>query len=152
MTDNEILSSLSNMLQPIQNTIKKMDLDIQVLKDDVHGLKRDMVEVKQDVQELKQDMVEVKKKVQRLEDKVENLEKNVHKLEHTTEKIETRIIKLEIIHENDILPRLQDIEACYTSTYRRYQAGVEQIDELQMDVDVVKTVLIEHSEKLQKIS
>ena len=59
---------------------------------------------------------------------------------------------LKLQNENEILPRLQNIESCYLSTYKRYQAGIEQIESMQSDIDVMKSVLREHSEKLQKIS
>ncbi len=54
--------------------------------------------------------------------------------------------------ENDILPRLQNIESCYTSTYRRYQSGINQLEAMQSDIDVMKKVITEHSEKLQKLA
>lgn len=57
-----------------------------------------------------------------------------------------------LLLENDILPRLQNIEACYTSTYRRYADGIIQADTLQQDVDILKKVVTEHSEKLQKLA
>ena len=66
--------------------------------------------------------------------------------------INDRLKKIELTQENDILPRLQNIESCYTSTYKRYQTGVEQIEAIQADIDVIKSVIREHSEKLQKIS
>lgn len=66
--------------------------------------------------------------------------------------INDRLKKIELTQENDILPRLQNIESCYTSTYKRYQTGIEQIDAMQADIDVIKSVIREHSEKLQKIS
>ena len=66
--------------------------------------------------------------------------------------VNERLKKIELTQENDILPRLQNIEACYTSTYKRYQTGVEQIEAIQADIEVMKSVIREHSEKLQKIS
>ena len=54
--------------------------------------------------------------------------------------------------ENDILLRLQNIESCYTSTYRRYQSGINQLEAMQADIDVMKKVIAEHSEKLQKLA
>ena len=66
--------------------------------------------------------------------------------------VNDRLKKIELTQENEILPRLQNIEACYTSTYKRYQTGVEQIKAMQADIDVMKSVIREHSEKLQKIS
>lgn len=59
---------------------------------------------------------------------------------------------LKLQNENEILPRLQTIESCYTDTYKRYQSGVAQIEAMQTDIEVMKSVIREHSEKLQKIS
>lgn len=61
----------------------------------------------------------------------------------------TRSIK--IILENDILPRLQNIESCYTDTYKRYVIGVEQLEALQTDMEILKRVVSEHSRKLQSL-
>lgn len=38
--------------------------------------------------------------------------------------VNDRLKKIEFTQENEILPRLQNIESCYTSTYKRYQSGV----------------------------
>lgn len=66
--------------------------------------------------------------------------------------VNDRLKRIELTQENEILPRLQNIESCYTSTYKRYQTGTEQIDAIQSDIEVIKSVVREHSEKLQKIS
>lgn len=66
--------------------------------------------------------------------------------------VNDRLKKIELTQENDILPRLQNIEACYTSTFKRYQTGIEQIEAMQADIDVMKSVIREHSEKLQKLA
>ena len=61
----------------------------------------------------------------------------------------TRNIKL--ILENDISPRLQNIESCYTDTDKRYVIGVEQLEALQTDMEILKRVVSEHSRKLQSL-
>lgn len=66
--------------------------------------------------------------------------------------INDRLKKIELTQENVIIPRLNTIENCYTDTYKRYQSGIEQIDAMQSDIDIMKKVITEHSEKLQKIS
>lgn len=53
--------------------------------------------------------------------------------------------------EDNISPRLQNIESCYTSTYRRYASGIEEMEALRTEMEIVKKVVSEHSEKLQKI-
>lgn len=66
--------------------------------------------------------------------------------------IQDSITQIKITQENNILPRLQNIEACYTSTYNRYANGIEKLDAIIQDIDILKKVVAEHSEKLQKIS
>lgn len=68
------------------------------------------------------------------------------------ESIKADIRDIKITQENDILPRLQNIESCYTSTYKRYQSGIAKIEAMQNDIDLMKKVVAEHSEKLRKIS
>jgi len=68
------------------------------------------------------------------------------------EPVKADIRDIKITMENDLLPRLQNIETCYTSTYKRYQSGINQLESMQADIDIMKKVLSEHSQKLQKIS
>lgn len=66
--------------------------------------------------------------------------------------IEQRLTNIELTLENDIKPQLQNIQACYTSTFDRYKNHVEGYEAMQADIDIIKKVVTEHSEKLQKIS
>lgn len=68
------------------------------------------------------------------------------------EPLKSNINETKLLLENDVLPRLQNIESCYTSTYRRYANGIEQIESLQSDVQILKKVVAEHSETLQKLA
>lgn len=74
------------------------------------------------------------------------------KLKPMDKKIDSRTQKIEFLLENNVLPRLQNIEACYTSTYRRYSEGMEQLEKMQLDMDILKKVVSGHSEKLQKLA
>lgn len=66
--------------------------------------------------------------------------------------IKGRVKKIELTQENVILPRLQNIESCYTSTYDRYKDNVEDYETMKQDISILKKVVTEHSEKLQRIS
>ena len=73
-------------------------------------------------------------------------------LDQKLKPVHERLKIIELTQENGILPRLQNIEACYTGTYKRYQTGVGQIEEMQSDIDIMKSVIREHSEKIQKLA
>ncbi len=51
---------------------------------------------------------------------------------------------------NDVLPRLQNIENCYTDTYRRYQYNNKNIELVLQDIKFMKKVVMEHSEQFKK--
>ncbi len=68
------------------------------------------------------------------------------------QEIKTRVKKIEITQENEILPRLNTIESCYTSTYDRYKDNVETYEIMKQDIAIIKKVVAEHSEKLQKLA
>lgn len=66
--------------------------------------------------------------------------------------IEQRLKSIELTLENDIRPRLQNIESCYTSTFNRYKDSVEGYETMQADIEIMKKVIAEHSEKLPKLA
>lgn len=66
--------------------------------------------------------------------------------------INDKLKKIELVQENEILPRLQNIDACYTSTYERYKNSVADYENIKQDISILKQVMTEHSEKLSKIT
>lgn len=111
-------------------------------------------------------MTVLEERVTRLEERVTQLEETVRKLdtrvtalEEKVERLDTCVItlerktqKMELLMENDMLPRLQNIEGCYLSTYKRYLHGSDQIETMQTDIDMLKKVVGEHSEKLKRLA
>ncbi|WP_083655140.1 hypothetical protein [Roseburia sp. 499] len=89
-------------------------------------------------------------KVGSLEGKVGSLEGRVQSLEGKVQSMGENIQFLKLQNENNILPRLQNIEACYTSTYERYKNGITKMEQMQTDIDIIKSVVTEHSQRLEK--
>ena len=152
MTDNEILLSLSNMLDPIREDIREIKCDIVEMKSDIAELKNDVAVLKNDMTEVKNDVAVLKHEMSEMKNDVAVLKNDMVRLENNVVEISTRLKRVELNQENIILPRLETIEACYTSTYERYKNSVEDYDTLKQDMSVVKKVVAEHSKKLQMIS
>lgn len=139
MTDYELLQAMSDMLdtklnaqlQPIKEDMRGLKEDVQVLKDDMHILKEDVHILKEDVQVLKED-------VQVLKDDVQFAK--------------TDLRRVKLYQENILEPRLNTIEACYTSTFNRYKSDVERIEMAFDDIDTLKQVVARHSEQLRKLA
>ncbi len=82
---------------------------------------------------------------------IEPLKQDIDSMKQDIDSMKQDIKSTRIILENNVLPRLQTIEACYTSTYNRYVCETEDIQTMKSDIKVLKKVVAEHSEKLQKI-
>lgn len=72
-------------------------------------------------------------------------------LQGEIQQVKANLEQVQITLENDVIPRLQNIEECYTSTYDRYRAEAEKVIALEADVNILKKVVREHSEKLKQI-
>ena len=60
--------------------------------------------------------------------------------------------RINLIIENDILHGINILVENYVPAAKRFEKAVERMDAMQADIDIMKKVLAEHSEKLEKIS
>ena len=141
MTDDELLLAISDIMDK-----KIQPLDTKI--DDVESSLYSKIDHMGQLLNAKIDHVE-----QSLNAKIDSVEQSLNaKIDSVENSLQGQITKINICLENDIKPRLQNIEECYLSTFERYKSRSEQLDQLQLDVSVIKRVLIDHGDKLQKIS
>jgi len=75
------------------------------------------------------------------------------KLDTRLKPIENKLTRIEVdLLENNVIPRLNTIESCYTSTYQRYNNDTGKMESIFADMEILKKVVTEHSEKLQKLA
>jgi len=98
-------------------------------------LKSELQPIKNDLQSVKNELQSVKNEVQ---SEIQSVKDEVH--------------QIKLYQENVILPRLNTIESCYTDTYNRYRNYADRMEAAFDDIELLKKVVAEHSEKLQKIS
>ena len=63
--------------------------------------------------------------------------------------VKEEVHQVKLYQENVIVPRLNTIESCYTDTYKRYRRDADRMEAAFDDIDILKKVVAEHSEKLQ---
>ena len=74
------------------------------------------------------------------------------KLEFNLKPVENRLRRIELQLQHDLISRIQNIEACYTDTYGRYQDYADKMQAAFDDIKLLKQVVSEHSEKLRKLA
>ena len=152
MTDNELLLAISDIMDkkihPLEVKISSVEESLSEKIDAVEKSLNDKINFVEKSLNDKIDSVE-----QNLNAKIDSVEQNLNaKIDSVERTLQNQIIKINLHLENNFSPRLQNIEDCYLSTYERYKNRNEQLDQLQLDVSVIKRVVIDHSERLKQIS
>lgn len=168
------IAELKVRVTKLEEKVSKLEADVAELKADVTGLKADVTGLKDEVTGLDARMTRMEYKFDVLTREVSQLKDNVIDLtgrtanlekssERTNSKLDNmekslreqgeRIKRIEIIHlENDLIPRVNNIESCYMSTFERYKDYNDRLPELFATVSNVSRTVQTHSEKLKKIS
>ena len=149
MSDKELLSAISDIVEAKLEPVKQ---DIHGLKEEVGRLKEDVSGLKEEAGSLKEDVSGLKEEVGSLKEDVSTLQKNVGSLTSRMDSLEKEVRRNSILLENEVLPRVRTIEKMYVDSSRIYMEKAAQIDSMQDDIDIMKVVIQEHSEKLEKIS
>ena len=80
------------------------------------------------------------------------LKSELRPLKNDLQTVKDEVHQIKLYQENVILPRLNTIESCYTDTYNRYKNFAEKMEAAFADIEIMKKVIAEHSEKLQKLA
>lgn len=132
MTNDELLLEISNMM------------DVK-LKGELQPIKRDMQDMKNDIQDMKC-------RITVIESDLEDVKSDLENMRGDLENVKNEIHMVKLCQENVILPRLNTIESCYTDTYHRYRDDADKMESVSSDVELLKRVVSEHSERLQKLA
>ena len=129
MTNNELLLAISDMMD--KKLKSEIQAELQPLKDDISHIKGDINYMKSDINHLNNDVSNIKSDINHLNDDINSIKMH---LENVTDK------NIQLLAEN------------YVPAAKRYEKATAKIETMQTDIDVIKSVILEHSDKLQKIS
>ena len=136
MMEEMLDRKLDARLKPIEHELKSLKAEVDGLKAEVKGLKAEVDGLKAEVKGLKAEVDGLKAEVDGLKKEVDTLKTEIH--------------QIKLFQENIIMPRLNDIEACYTSTYQRYKDHADRMEQTYEDVALLKKVVASHSEMLRR--
>ncbi|MCM1154979.1 MAG: hypothetical protein NC392_06415 [Roseburia sp.] len=91
-------------------------------------------------------------RLDRVDDRLDTIEDRLDTGEGRLDRLEADMKYIKVVQlENNVIPRLNTIEACYLDTSQKFMERTEQIGALSSDIVVLKQVVTEHSQKLNKI-
>lgn len=80
------------------------------------------------------------------------MDKKIEPLKKDIEEIKQEQTRINIIIENDIKRDIKMLAENYLPAAKRFDRESDKIEALESDIKLLKKVVTEHSEKLQKIS
>lgn len=129
LTTEDLLAISQMMDERLDRRLKPIESDIKTMKGDIKEIKNEQKIMKNDLRAVKNEVKTVRAEVKTLKNELQ---------------------RVKLFQENIIMPRLNEIEACYTSTYDRYKEHADRMERTYDDVAVLKRVVTGHSEKLQR--
>ncbi len=129
LTAEDLLAISQMMDERLDRRLKPIESDIKTMKGDIKEIKNEQKIMKNDLRAVKNEVKTVRAEVKTLKNELQ---------------------RVKLFQENIIMPRLNEIEACYTSTYDRYKEHADRMERTYDDVAVLKQVVTGHSEKLQR--
>ena len=127
---NDDLLSISQLLDV------KLKAEIQPIKNEMQTLRNEIRSVKT---ELQGEIQAVKAELQ-------------GEIQAVKAELQAEIHQIKLFQENIMMPRLNTIESCYTSTFDRYKNSIEEYERMQADNELMKEIIMEHSAQLQKMA
>lgn len=80
------------------------------------------------------------------------LSARIEPLKVDIQEIKNDILSMKLDIENDIKSDIKLLAENYVPVARKYEKATAKIEAMQSDIDLMKKVIREHSERLQKIS
>lgn len=145
MTDNEVINVLSHMMEPVNSQFKTIESSLNKIQNTISNIESDIKTMQGDITTMQGD-------IKTMQGDITTMQGDITTMQGDISDLKNRVKKIELTQENIILPRLQNIESCYTSTFDRYKKGIDEHESMKQDISVLKTVVTEHSLKLQRIS
>jgi len=164
MSDNELLLAVSDMmdkkLKPIHEQMGKMETHMDNMETSMDKMETRMDNIETSMDKIETRMDNIETSMDKMETRMDNIETRMDNVEINIDNLETRMMshmnngfaKIYNILENEIRPDIKLLAENFLPAATRFEKSTMEIEDMQSDIELLKKVVVEHSEKLQKIS
>ncbi len=152
LTNEDLLAISEIMDAKLKSELRPLRNDMQEVKDELHIVKGEIQVIKSDVKAMNDGIQVIKSDMKVMNDEIQVMKGDMKVMNDEIQVMKGELRHVKLYQENVIVPRLDTIESCYTGTYQRYQNQADRMEAAYDDIDLLKKVTAEHSEKLQKLA
>ncbi len=147
MTNDELYLKISQL---IDTAFKEQESRDEAMEGRLNH-RMDILESRMDRMDIKMDHVEASlgARIDSLDAKIDHVEASLNaKIDAVNESLSGKIQAINLKLENEIIPNYKEIKNCYISTSLRYQENTGKMECMQIDIDVLKSVVGKHEQML----
>lgn len=140
---NEIREGFSQVLElmaGMNHRIGNLETHMSSMEDHMSS-----IETRMDSMETRMSSIETR--MDSMETRMDSIENQLGEVSQRLGKVENDVRQIKITQETEILPRLNTIESCYTDTYKRYAKGADKIEQMEMDIGILKIAVLNSSRR-----
>ena len=121
------MDSLEARVENLEATVNNLDIRVTTLETTVHNLDLRLGRLETQTSSLRTD--------------VSSLTFRITKLKRSHYELRDEVTKTNILLETQLIPVQNEILNCYFSTFQRYKESTNDIEQLKLDVDVLKSTI-----------
>ena len=162
MVDKEMLTAMSDLLdQKLEEKLdQKFDKKLGPVYDRLDKLDENLESVNDRLNQVDENLGSVNDRLNQVDENLGSVNDRLNQVDENLGLVCGRLDKLELDMkyvrvfqlENVIIPRLNTIEQSYLDTFKRYIEKTEQIDTMERNIGVLKSVVQNHSDRLNQLS
>lgn len=134
------MSSMEDHMSSIETRMDSMETRMSSIE-----TRMDSMETRMSSMETRMDSIETR--MDSMETRMDSIENQLGEVSQRLGKVENDVRQIKITQETEILPRLNTIESCYTDTYKRYAKGADKIEQMEMDIGILKIAVLNGSRR-----
>lgn len=92
---------------------------------------------------------QVDKRFEQVEEHLEQLDEKFKQMDVRFEALENRVTDVEVLIENEVIPNVREMAACYTSTYETYVKGISRDEDFRIRFETLCDTVADHSRILK---
>jgi len=154
LLDVKLKAVIQEEIQPIKDDIRDLKAEIGGVRSEMRGeiasLRAEIGNVKSELEgEINSLRVELKGEIDGVRSEMRS---EIGSLKAETNSLRAEITKIKLHLENVTGKNIQLLVENYVPAAKRYEKAADTIEAMQADIEIMKKVIMDHSEKLQRLA
>ena len=143
----ELMAGMNHRIGNLETHMSSMEDHMSSIETRMDSMETRMSSIETRMDSMETRMSSIETRMDSMETRMDSIENQLGEVSQRLGKVENDVRQIKITQETEILPRLNTIESCYTDTYKRYAKGADKIEQMEMDIGILKIAVLNGSRR-----